>query len=244
MKTINREELYRLVRTELFNCIISNFSFKEIDSILYKYYKNYYLIHNSFGLSENSGYFYKVEGIGIRINLVEDIWSDLKIGIGINDSLNRSSIDISLGHSFPQIINQSYYDNIFQGIKCPATKDGIKSYVQIIKDLFNQYLLISANYYTDIKNIDKEVNSQLQLTQNNVGFLGTEGAAIRRIIIAKLADNPALEEIVKFHNKSFKDNYHLIEADRKTYWDNYINTFNHVYERLEKIKPLDNSVLD
>lgn len=237
-----KDKLDDLVEKELHKLFMREYGFGIKENFLLKENRTFYDFIDCYGLSENSGFFYKHEGLSRRISIVEDLWSDLKPKINIRDRINIESVRITIFHAFPAIIEQPYYDKIFRGIKCEATDEGIYQYIGIIKEYFEKHIFPTANKYKDIREIDKLINSTNDFPKS--GLLSTDGGIMRRIIIARLANNSRLDEIVGFHNESFNQNIHLVEEDKIPYWTTYLEVFNTVYERIKKIEPLKNPILD
>lgn len=244
MPQLSRDHLQRQL-TDALEKLMSEYGYKkEDDSIMYNHCAEFYDIFLSMGLAVNGANFYKKEAIGRRIIQVELLWEDLMELVQIKPLKNRPSISISMAHAFPDLVNQSYYDKVFNGIKCDASEDGIHQYVTIYRSILDNHLLPAARKYQDIREINRFAMQSFKPTKEIQGFLGTDGDAFRRLIIAKLAGDGRFEELYD-HEMQGEGEYLEIAEKKKgfEFLKNYPVVFREIYKRLKNVSPLENPVL-
>lgn len=188
------------------------------------------------------GLFFKSEFVAKRFNVIEDIWEDLQPSMKIYQSKNRCTIHLSMEECYPEVRFEPFYDKNRRGIGSEATLKGVKQYMEVIRVILHEKMLPVLDKYSDLKEIDKVVNSSLEFTQENSGFLGGDGSAFKRLIIAKLVNNPLYEDIYLYH-KTLTENYiKSVQGELDDFNKSRIAALHTVYERLKDVKSLENTV--
>ncbi len=210
------------------------------DNVLYRYNHDFYEIIQSYGSQvDGMGFFYKTEGLSKRIKVIEDIWEDLKIKVGIEDRKNYKSIDVSIYQFYPDLEQHPNYSKIRKGFRAAITEDGIDEYISILKPIFENYLFPTSQKLNDIREIDKLVNPSVDSPYR--------GDVYRRIIIAKLANNPLYNEIVEYYRSNYKkglengQNFTLEDSEK---FSAQMSVFEEIVSRLKNTAPMENPILN
>jgi hypothetical protein len=143
---------------------------------------------------------------------------------------------------YPEVLFEPFYDKNRRGIGSEATLKGVKQYMEVVRVIIHDKMLPVLDKYSDLREIDKVVNSSLELTQENSGFLGGDGSTIKRLVIAKLVGNPLFNEIYFYHKKLSDDYLKSLSQEPNNFIKNRIDALHTVYERLKDVKPLENTV--
>ena len=196
------------------------------------------------GAAVNGGQFYRSEGIDKKIVLVENIYEDLKEPFELNKSIFRPTIVISIGKIFTEYTELQNYDKIFKGVRNPCIPQGIKAYMEHVKNMFDNYLFPALENYNDLKEIDKIFNSSIEYPLDTLVSLLPPNCYFQRLIIARLVDNPLFNEIaeweIKMYEKEIEEELqeHLILKRKKT-----LEAYKILYDRLKNMDPLKDTVL-
>lgn len=243
MKKLSKN-LEKKLQDGIHNVFLQHGYTKEEDGFCYYNAQLYSDAYVTTHYSMNNGFFYKMEAVSKKIYLIEEIWSDMKPIINIKDSKFAPSLSFSSFSPEAGIISQSFYDPIFNGIKCPVSDEGVEEYLAIIQPLIENYFLPTSKKFNDLREINKIAMANFQWQERVQGFLGTEGVEFRRLIISKLVDDPKFEELYEFE-MSFEQDYIKIakETPSVAYLANYPVVLKEIYNRLKKIKPLENPIL-
>ncbi len=212
--------------------------------ILYRYFDGGYDITSSTHIQYDYAYglFFKSEYLEKRFDVVEDIWEDLQPSMEIHQLKNRGTIRLSMERCYPEVRFEPNYDKNRRGIGSEATLKGVKQYMEVVRVIIHDKMLPVLDKYSDLREIDKVVNFSLEFTQENSGFLGGDGSAFRRLIIAKLVGNPLYEDIYLYH-KNLTENYiKSLQGELDDFNKSRIGALHTVYERLKDVKPLENTV--
>jgi hypothetical protein len=245
MNVLNRGKLEILLAEALKN-MMREFGFdKEEDTILYKYRKQFYDFFSSSAVSVNDVHFYKQELIQKRILPVESVWEDLMESVRVVNMKNRPTITITTRYCFPDLVNQPYFDQNFNGIKGEATPEGVDLYISVFRSILIKHVLPAVEKYNDIREINKVAMESMTLTKPIQGFLGTQGSKFRRLIIAKLAGDGRFEELYDLEMQAEAEYLKTAEEDQSlAYFKNYPLVFREIYKRLQNIPPLENPILE
>lgn len=93
----------------------------------------------------------------------------------------------------------------FQGLN--LSKYGHQNWDEIFDKLQKEYTIPLVNEYTDIIEVDKLINPINSTVENKIK--NSQGYPFRAVLVAKLANNPRLSEIIKDMRKYCKDSYEM-----------------------------------
>lgn len=122
------------------------------------------------------------------------------------------------------------------------TEEGFEKIRTIMTKVFFEKLIPRLKEVLDLKFLDSTINNKVEYLGGNTSdyFLSGLGILFRRMILAKLTNNPLYEHICEF-NASIVTRINAIpEGSRDDYQKNFPNVFDIVYERLKDEKPLNN----
>lgn len=179
-----------------------------------------------------------------RINLIEEIWQEWSnlLNVSIEDPNDITTLYITEKNAYSDIINEKYYDG-YGSFIFEISNQGLSKVETIIDNIFNQKIIVKSNELTDLKNIDKLINSDLDAPQN-IGevFNVDSGFMFRRLAVAKFTKNEIYEKICKLYKSRFEKIEELAKTPGKEYFVNYPIVFEKVYERLKNVEPLSNMI--
>lgn len=98
----------------------------------------------------------------------------------------------------------------FQGLN--LSKYGHQNWDKIFDKLQKEYTIPLVNKYTDIIEVDKLINPINSLVENKIK--NSQGYPFRAVLVAKLANNPRLLEIIKDMRKYCQDSYEMGIKDK------------------------------
>lgn len=117
------------------------------------------------------------------------------------------------------------------------TKEGIANFEKVITHIIQELLIPQLTYPISIAELDKNVNSQIDLKKLDNYLISKNGFIYRRIILAKLNNNPLFEEICNFQRIGFKQYEEISTQKGYEYFKNIPIVFEKVYDRLTTITP-------
>ncbi|AWH74570.1 hypothetical protein DCS32_10505 [Dokdonia sp. Dokd-P16] len=112
------------------------------------------------------------------------------------------------------------------------TKEGIANFEKVITHIIQELLIPQLSYPISIAELDKNVNSQIELKKLDSYLISKNGFIYRRIILAKLNNNPLFEQICNFQRLGFKQYEEISNQKGYEHFKNIPNIFEKVYERL------------
>ncbi|CAN1537991.1 hypothetical protein MCERE19_01629 [Spirosomataceae bacterium] len=138
-------------------------------------------------------YYYK-----FKINLIEDILNKLLVAISRDE---KSSEIYTIG------LNQASIDNIRSNSFMPemVTEEDVKKSCDLVINFLEKTGFPLAERFKDIKEFDKEINGEnfWESDWQKPFTLGNDFDT-KRVIIAHLANNPKINELIDFHIKERK----------------------------------------
>lgn len=131
---------------------------------------------------------------------------------------------------FPQNVKETGW------LTFEISDNGIEEFKEVIKYIIEQDLIPKLENVRSLQILDNQLNSSIELDNFEQYNINDNGVLLRRIIIARLTNNPLYEEICK-HERSFFPDY--IEASKEIgyeYFKNIPIVFEEVYNRLKSNK--------
>lgn len=170
-----------------------------------------------------------------RINQVEDIIKELSKKINIS-SINEDDKTIAFGYETLNGINKQ------TTLPDMKTEEDLISCVETIKTFMRETAIPLLDRFNDLREIDKEINGDKPWETDwkqkfNLGGNFHE----KRLIIAKLANNPNYDDLVKFEY-----NWHIegLKGKYKEDFEEGIRIHECLIEILKDVSPLYDSYID
>lgn len=193
----------------------------------------------------NAGFVYKQQGIGRRIPMVEDVWEDLKPLLRIEQNPSRPTLNFGMEWCYPGIVDEPDWDPLFYGLLVIPTPEGIEDYGKRFAALCQEHLFPAVERYRDLRAVCHDALKEFRFQPTVRGFVGSDGASVRRLILARLAGDPRYEALYEYEMSKEGEWLKAPEEDPSlAHLANYPRVFREVYRRLEAIPPLKNPVLD
>lgn len=174
---------------------------------------------------------------------VEHIWSDFKSLVNpvLEDknyqTLFEKKIPVTYSVSYDKLaIKDKFPNNIKETgwLSFEISETGIEQFKKVIKFIIEKELLPKLEEYRSLGSLDKELNSSVELGDLDSYNVNSNGILFRRVIIAKLVDNPLFEEICDKEKSFFTDYIELSKEKGYEYYKNIPIVFEKVYDRLKK----------
>jgi hypothetical protein len=193
----------------------------------------------------NAGFVYKQQVIGRRIPMIEDVWEDLKPLLRVQQDPSHFTLYFRMELCYPGIVDEPDWDPLFYGMLAIPTPDGLADYGKRFAAVYRDHLLPVMERCRDLRAVCDDSLKDFASQAGMQGFVTGDGAAVRRLILARLAGDERYEALYEY------------EMARETAWlgvpeehpsmahlANYPQVFREVYQRLKSIPPLENPVLD
>ncbi|MCD4668611.1 MAG: hypothetical protein K8R44_08540, partial [Sulfurimonas sp.] len=174
------------------------------------------------------------------IQKIENIWKDLYLLIlptlESNDLKDVTPTTYSLKYD-KKVVSKRFPDNVRDTgwLHFTISDDGLAKYQEVIEFLIEKQLLPEIKKYRSISVLDRLVNTKVELEEDYDSILRETGFPFRRIILAKLNNNPLFEEICNYHRKAFPEYIEISKEKGYEYFKNIPIVFEKVYERLQNI---------
>jgi hypothetical protein len=130
----------------------------------------------------------------LKISLVEDLVS--KILIEIDPNCKKGTVLYTIG------FNQASIDKIYTNSFMPemVKEEDVEKSCNLIKHFFTNYGFPIEEKLSNINELDKEINGNYYWESDwRMPFTMGNDFPIKRLVIAKLAQNPNFEKLITFH---------------------------------------------
>ncbi|MCB9222715.1 MAG: hypothetical protein H6582_00955 [Crocinitomicaceae bacterium] len=188
---------------------------KEIDGFQYKCnfgIGKFWITKNVFDGTEGSFW--------VRHHQTEELWEDLKPKV-----TNRNHF-APLEPTFGVQLNIGWHEFDYS---ISGADDYLNFFEISIDPVFEKAKALSS-----VESLDREINSQVELKDNFNGYkINTEGLIFRRLVLAKLNDNPLYDKICE-HTKSFFPEY-IAASKQYPFLANIPTAYEVLCDRLEKL---------
>ncbi len=183
---------------------------------------------------------------------VEGLWHDLyPLTISIPNETTMSKEDIE---KFKQLypstygvqynkekVKAKYPENIREtGWLCFDISDtGFERFKEVLRYIISELLIPELDKYHSIDILDKMINSKVIISNEDKRIINKhQGLSFRRMILAKLNNNPLFEEISQYYLSNVSQFIEFSKRPGMEYFKNYPYVFEEVYNRLKSIPPL------
>ncbi|MDR1200030.1 MAG: hypothetical protein LBL58_00165 [Tannerellaceae bacterium] len=212
---------------KVFKTYFENLGFSNRDNIEF-IFKNDVIKENiTFNVSNKLSGFNISYCISKRYEKIENVWQDLiiKFDLNLGDNMTIFINNLSLGLFDNILINRNSIDSDLLNFR-------------------NQFIIVYENdilpilkQTEDIRWMDKILNSDLLDFDNPCKYFPYRGLFFKKIIVARLANNPMFEEIYMTIKKMYED---YLKNNVNEKYSNELNVLNVLFERLKTIEPLKN----
>ncbi|MEA5457620.1 hypothetical protein VB796_01140 [Arcicella sp. LKC2W] len=126
------------------------------------------------------------------------------------------------------------------------SKEGFENLENTFKLFYHEKFIPKLKETLDLKFLDSTINSKVEYLGGNASdyFLNIVAILLRRMVLAKLTNNPLYEEICEFNRGIVMKLNSMPLENRNNYQKNFPEVFEKVYNRLKTVKPLENYVLE
>jgi hypothetical protein len=179
-----------------------------------------------------------------RINAIEELWQEWHnlVNVNVADPDLISTVYISHKNSYPEITREKFYDG-FGFLQFPIDKS-LESNLTTALSLIFEKMKIKATELNDLKNIDRRINAKPDPPSDINDFFFIDGALMfKRIILAKLTNNPIYEQMCDTYRDRFGKIEEISKKPGKEYYLNYPGIFEALYTRLANTAPLSSTIL-
>ncbi|MDR1200031.1 MAG: hypothetical protein LBL58_00170 [Tannerellaceae bacterium] len=165
-----------------------------------------------------------------RYQLIENIWQDLidsfnlNLGKNVTIFINRSKLDFDQG----VLLHNNDIDN------------ELINYNNHFINEFETKIISILKKTEDIKWMDQVLNTDPLDFETPCKYFTPDDLIFKKIIVARLANNPMFEEIYMTIKKMYED---YLKNNSNEKYSNELNVLNILFERLKTIEPLKNPKL-
>ncbi len=184
------------------------------------------------GVRQLDGSFRVVLSLTRRIDQIENLWEDFgdKINVQNHDNV---TFNLTALQCYPELINEPYCHEGTGWLKFRANSAGYKEFKEVAKLLYKEKVIPKAEEYLDLRRLDAEINSKIEIEEDLTNYIfSANGLIFRRIGLAKKSKNPLFERICEYHRSFFEEYIELSQAPGLEYFKNIPTVFENVYERL------------
>ena len=176
---------------------------------------------------------------------IENIWKDLRplVNPKLDDKVMQSYIEkqVPLTYSigYDKDIVKEKYSNCVQSsgwLSFEITDHGLVTFKEVLTYIVEELLIPSLKNQPSIAQLDKNVNSRIELDKLDSYSINKEGFIYRRIILAKLNNNELFEDICNYHRQGFDEYIDLSKRKGYEYFKNIPVVFEKVYKRLKNLE--------
>lgn len=252
---MNKEKLYNDIRLT-FERVSNEFGFIKPDfGAGYEKIQgsDRYSLHHSQivtqGVMDNK--FEIIPSADCTIMQVEDLWHDLyPLTILMPNETTMSKEDIE---KFKKLYPSTYgvqYDKEKVKAKFPEnirdtgwlcfdiSDTGFERFKEVLRYIISELLLPELDKYHSIDILDKMINSKVIVSNEDKRIINKhQGLSFRRMILAKLNNNPLFEEISQYYLSNTSQFIEFSKRPGMEYFKNYPYVFEEVYNRLKSITP-------
>ena len=177
-----------------------------------------------------------------RLNAVEEIWDDYFLEItplGVGEGYVNTTMAFNAGRikSYkydPTIKNQLYRTSYRYEVD--ATSEGVHELAKQFLENMLLYVIPAFDKYDNIKALDSFVNEKPEYYLEVMHLLPGNGLEYRKMIIAKLAENPQYELVCEAMKQRILTREYVKGIAPK---ENYLSVFERIYERLKNTPSLE-----
>ena len=250
---MNKEKLYRKIRL-IFEDVANELGFikPEYGSGYKKKIENdiYSLSHSQIitqGVMDNKFEF--IPSADCTMMQVEGLWHDLyplTISVPKEDSMPKGDIE-KFKKLYPatysveydrEILRNNYPNNIREtGWLCfDISEQGFEQFKTVLRYIFTEQLIPKLDKYHSIDILDKMINSKVIISNEDKRIINKhQGLSFRRMILAKLNDNPLFEEISQYYLSNLSQFIVFSKRPGMEHFKNYPYVFEEVYNRLKNL---------
>jgi hypothetical protein len=220
-------------------------------------YTNWGYVQFHLGLSQyskHSDHFKVSLNASVRIIEVEKYWDDMSslLGFGINPEVEYKNdglkfLDGQETYIMGPLSCFNSIDELHEALPMfKISKEGFENLENTFRLFYYEKFIPKLKETLDLKFLDSTINSKVEYLGGNSSdyFLNIVAILLRRMVLAKLTNNPLYEEICEFNRGIVKKLNNIPLENRNNYQKNFPEVFEKVYNRLKTVKPLENYVLE